>query len=200
MNTSNQYYKNRALQDLEGNWGKFAIATLILLVIAGIGGVAFDELVFEGTSGLWTMICFPLEWGFTVLFLRLIRQEPSNVERLFDGYKDFVRIFLTELLQSIAVLIGFCLLIIPGIIISLGLSMRSYILADDKEISSIDALKASWELTKGHKTQLFWLCLSFIGWFILSILTLGIGLLFFVPYVETAFAHFYEDLKAEKAL
>jgi len=45
--------------------------------------------------------------------------------------------------------------------------------------------------------KLFLLDLSFIGWMILSVLTLGIGLLFLQPYMSTARAAFYEDLKAE---
>lgn len=49
----------------------------------------------------------------------------------------------------------------------------------------------------GYKMKLFLLDLSFIGWMILSILTLGIGLLFLQPYMNTARAAFYEDLKAE---
>ena len=39
--------------------------------------------------------------------------------------------------------------------------------------------------------------MSFIGWMILSLMTLGIGLLFLQPYMNTARAAFYEDLKAE---
>ena len=40
---------------------------------------------------------------------------------------------------------------------------------------------------------------GFIGWFLLSFLTLGIGLLWLIPYVETAQAAFYEDVKADYA-
>jgi uncharacterized membrane protein len=197
---SNQEFKNLALADLEGNWAKFAIATLLLFFISGGVGAAFDIFFFRGTSNLWSLLCLPLTWGYDVLFLRLIRKEHSNVERMFDGYKDFVRVFLLVLLKSIAVLIGFCLFIVPGIILALGFAMSDYILADDKEISSYDALKESWSLMKSHKTQLFWLSLSFIGWIILSFLTLGIGFLFLCPYMETTLAHFYEELKTDSII
>ena len=76
--------------------------------------------------------------------------------------------------------------------------MTSFILKDNEQISAMDALKQSWEMMDGHKAQLFWLSLSFIGWMILSIFTFGIGFLFLVPYIYTTFAHFYEDLKAEE--
>ena len=52
-------------------------------------------------------------------------------------------------------------------------------------------------MMKGHKFDLFWLFLSFIGWFILAFFTLGIGFLWLVPYVQTSVAGFYEDVKAD---
>ena len=67
-----------------------------------------------------------------------------------------------------------------------------------EQIGAVDALKKSWSMMKDHKAEMFWLGLSFIGWMILSMFTLGIGFLFLAPYMYTTFAHFYEDLKAEE--
>lgn len=199
---TNQEYKNRALASLEGNWGTAAIATLILFAITGCVGSVItmpfgsDSPTGMGINGIWSLLCLPLEWGYTVWFLKLIRKEDIRYESLFDGYKDFVRTFLTYFLYGIAVAIGTLLFIVPGIILAIGLMMSFYLIKDDKEISAMDALKKSWEMTKGHKMNLFMLGLSFIGWFILCILTLGIGFLFLVPYIDTAFAYYYEDLKS----
>lgn len=202
---NNQGYKNRALASLEGKWSKGIIATFIVLLIAG--GVS--EIITlpmgnnlgmsAGTTSVWSILCLPLDWGLTVYFLRLIRNEDLAYGHLFEGYKDFVRIFLTSLLVGICVSIGTLLLIVPGIILGLMFSQTSFILKDDKEISCTDAMKKSAEMMNGHKMRLFWLGLSFIGWAILSILTFGFGFLFLIPYVETTLAHFYEDLKAEVA-
>ena len=78
-------------------------------------------------------------------------------------------------------------------------SQVEYILKDDKEISAADALMKSMKMMEGHKMELFWLILSFIGWFLLCLVTLGIGFLFLAPYFNTTMAHYYEDLKAENA-
>ena len=203
---TNQDYKNRALASLEGNWGKAAIATLIFLILSmGISWTVTtpmgDNLVMSySTQGIWALLCMPLGWGFVVYFLNLIRNDNTDYERLFDGYKDFIRIFLAEFLTNLAMGIGMMLLIIPGIIIGSGLVMTGFILKDDKEISAFDAMKKSWEITNGHKGALIWLFLSFLGWIFLSIFTLGIGMLFLYPYMQTALAHCYEDLKAEKGM
>lgn len=203
---TNQDYKNRALASLEGNWGKTAIATLIFLILSmGISWTVTtpmgDNLVMSySTQGFLTLLCLPLGWGFVVYFLNLIRNDNTDYERLFDGYKDFIRIFLAEFLVNLATGIGMILLIIPGLIIGSGLVMTGFILKDDKEISAVDAMKKSWEMTDGHKGALILLFLSFLGWIILSIFTLGIGMLFLYPYMQTALAHCYEDLKAEKGM
>ena len=201
---NNQGYKNQALQDLEGKWGTTAITTLVYLIITG--GVSYvftapmgDNLSLSfSTQGLWTLLCLPLGWGFAVYFLNLVRQQDIRLERLFDGYKDFLRVFLAAFLVNLAVSIGFVLLIVPGIILAMMFSQTSFILKDDKEIGAVDALKKSAAMMSGHKAQYFWLLLSFIGWGILCLFTLGIGFLFLMPYMATTMAHYYEDLKAEQ--
>jgi len=199
---TNQTYKNRALASLEGNWGTAALATIIVGIISG--GISFaittpisNPVTGNSINGLWTLLCLPLNWGMAVFFLNMIRKQDIRYERLFDGYKDFVRIFLAEFLMTLATVIGFALLIVPGIIISIGLSMASFILKDDKDISAMDALMKSWKITSSHKIKLFWLALSFLGWIILSCLTLGLGFILLFPYIEATWAHYYEDIKGE---
>ena len=76
--------------------------------------------------------------------------------------------------------------------------MSYYILKDNPGMDANEARKASIEMMKGHKWQLFCLEFSFIGWIILSILTFGILTLWVGPYMETAKAAFYEELKANQ--
>ena len=154
-----------------------------------------DTVAGLSTNGIWSLLCLPLEWGFTVYFLSLIRQEDIRYERLFEGYKDFIRTFLMEFLYCLAVAVGTCLFIVPGIILGIGLCMAPYILKDDPQISAMDALMKSWQMTRGHKMKLFWLGLSFIGWIILSLCTFGLGFFLLAPYMEATFAHYYEDIK-----
>jgi uncharacterized membrane protein len=202
----NQDYKNRALNSLEGKWGTAAIAALIYFALSeGISWVITtpmgDNMTMSySTQGFWELLCLPLGWGFTILFLNLIRNEDIRYERLLDGYKDFIRIFLAGFLVLLAVVIGCIFLIVPGIIIGLMFSQTEYILKDDKEISAADAIMKSMKMMEGHKMELFWLMLSFIGWFLLCILTIGIGFLFLAPYFNTTMAHYYEDLKAEQGM
>ena len=193
-------YKDMALQSLEGNWAKAAIASLITFGIMEICGSS-PSFFLEPVSGvigqgLITILLFPLAWGYYVFFLRLIRQENTDYARLFDGFNQYVRILLAEMLKGIYVLLWSLLLIVPGIIKNYSYAMMEFLLKDHPEMSGEEAIRESMRMMDGHKMQLFLLDLSMIGWFLLSLLTVGIGFLFLVPYMYSAHAHFYEDLKA----
>ena len=90
------------------------------------------------------------------------------------------------------------LLVIPGIIKSYSYAMTSFILKGEPEMKNNAAIEKSMAMMEGNKMKLFMLDLSFIGWAILCIFTLGIGLLFLQPYVAISRAAFYEDLKAQQ--
>ena len=92
------------------------------------------------------------------------------------------------------------LLIIPGIIASIAYSQTFYILAEDDTIGSMDALRKSKEMMNGYKWKYFCLVLRFVGWFLLCILTFGIGFLWLSPYIQVSYAKFYEDLKTNQAV
>ena len=87
------------------------------------------------------------------------------------------------------------LLIVPGIIKAYSYSMTPYILVDNPELSVREAIRKSQQMMVGQKFNLFYLQLSFIGWFFLACFTGGIGFLWLVPYYQTAQAAFYQNLR-----
>jgi uncharacterized membrane protein len=87
------------------------------------------------------------------------------------------------------------LLVIPGIIAALGYSMTFYILADDESIKAEDALKKSKLMMEGHKLKLFYLYLRFFLLALLCVLTLGIGFLWLIPFINITMAKFYDDIR-----
>lgn len=68
-------------------------------------------------------------------------------------------------------------------------------MVDNPGISGLEAIRRSKVMMKGHKGKLFYLWLSFLGWFIFGVFTLGLGFLYVAPYYEATKASFYEDLK-----
>lgn len=72
--------------------------------------------------------------------------------------------------------------------------MTPYILAENMELSVMEAITESKKMMRGNKFRLFCLELSFIGWDILAVLTLNIGDLWVHPYREAARAAFYREI------
>ena len=85
---------------------------------------------------------------------------------------------------------------IPAFVKSLSYSMTNYILYENEQMGT-KAIDLSMKMMNGHRMELFLLHLSFIGWGILSILTLGIGYIWLVPYKNASMAEFYEYVKTK---
>lgn len=192
MLKSNSEFCNEATDSLSRQWGMAVIATLVYSLLSGLTNQI--PIVGWGIS----ILLLPIEYGMAILFLNNFRGESINVGTLFDGFKDYGRILGTLLLTLVYTLLWSLLLIVPGIIKTFSYSMTCYILKDQPELSFNAAIERSMAMMHGHKMQLFMLYLGFIGWFILSLLTLGIGFLWLIPYVNAAQTAFYLDLKREE--
>jgi uncharacterized membrane protein len=119
-----------------------------------------------------------------------------RIEQLFSGFNRFGTALAAYLLVTIFTFFWMLLLIVPGIIAAISYSQTFYIIADSQNIDPMDAIDKSKKMMQGYKWKYFCLYLRFIGWALLCILTLGIGYVWLLPYVQTSTAKFYDDLKA----
>ncbi|EJS10308.1 DUF975 domain-containing protein [Bacillus sp. MYb56] len=203
--------KREALDALKGKWGLAVGATLLL----GILIVAVELLITGVFSTFWgweeasdsltvsiiaMLVIGPLTIGAYYLVLNVIRETSARIGDLFRWFSDgskLMKSFLTYLLMYVYLMLWTLLLIIPGIIKSFSYSMTYFILNDRPEYTANQAITESRHMMNGHKMDYFLLCLSFLGWFILSILTLGIGFLWSAPYFYATSAAFYEEISKE---
>lgn len=193
---TNSEIKNIAYQALQGKWAIFALITFVYMFLIYIGSSISFLIDNNIPNYLWMILTLPLGWGIMVIFLRNLRKEKKiQIENLFDGYNDFVRISGTGFLMVIYIFLWSLLLVIPGIVKVYSYLLTYYILKDNPKLSMNAAIERSMAMMKGHKMQAFLLTLSFIGWLMLAILTCGIGLLFLIPYIYSSFAALYEDIK-----
>ena len=109
--------------------------------------------------------------------------------------KHWIVAFLTSLIAGLIIAGCTILLIIPGIIAAIGLMFYQEVCADNPEMRAMDIIKKSWNMTKGHKMDLFVLGLSFIGWCIVAGFTLGILYIWLYPYMMVTMTLAYEELK-----
>ncbi len=162
----------------------------IMLVILGIAATV-------SVVGILYTLLFGnvIQVGISGIRLRAYRKEPFRIVELFSGLKQYKRIVGTMALYTLFVTLGFICFFVPGIIVALGLFEVPYMLAENPEISGMEAIRRSWENMKGRKGELFVLQLSFIGWILLTMLTFGVLAIFYTgPYMALAEAGFYREM------
>lgn len=188
MKTSSEL-RAQAWGVLSGKWGMAVVATLVYGVISGV--LSFIPFV----SWIATLlVSLPLAYGFTIMLLNVVRGSDVQLDTMGEGFKDYGRILGTMLLSSVYQFLWALLLIVPGIIKGYSYALTPYLLKDHPELKFNAAIEESMRLMSGNKMRLFLLDLSFIGWFLLGLITFGIAFLWVTPYWNTARAAFYEDL------
>ena len=189
MLKQNSELRAEARVALTDKWVMGAVTTLVFGAVSG----AASYIPVVGSI----LVALPMMYGYAIVMLSVMRGGEMNIGGLFDGFNDFGRIVGTKLLQAIYTFLWMLLLVIPGIIKSYSYAMTDFILKDEPLLANNAAIEKSMAMMDGNKMKLFLLDLSFIGWAILCLFTFGIGFLFLQPYVKSAHAAFYEDLKAQ---
>ena len=181
--------------DLFGS--KWLWALLVLFLESLLLGLVSATIIGAIVS---VILVGPLTFGLIRIFLRIARKEDdqADINYLFDGFKEkFSESFITSLLVGIFTFLWSLLLIVPGIIKSYAYSASMY-LVHERNMEGTQAITESRKLMYGHKWQAFCLDLSFIGWYIVGFLCLGVGVLWVDAYHAAAKVHFYEDILAKQ--
>lgn len=168
-----------------------AVITTIVGIIAAVVLISCLVLLVIGGA---------VELGYNAFNLRMYetREKPS-LNLLFSRFHIFGKALLLRILIIVKTLLWTLLFFIPGIIASFRYAMAPYVLAEHPELTASEAIAKSKELMAGNKWRLFCLHISFIGWILLSLVTLGIGYIFLAPYMKAAETAFYLELTGRQA-
>lgn len=213
----------RARENLAGSWGISVAVALVAGLLGGLitsSGSTFninidEEILYELPHFLWTFVLTlssfsgilglaafiiggVIQLGYAGFLLKQHDGQDTTFHELFSQFDRFGTGFAQAFLRNLFTALWALLFIIPGIVKSLSYAMTPFILAEHPELTASQAIDRSKEMMDGHKMDLFVLNLSFIGWSLLSALTLGIGSLFLNPYTNAAYAAFYRQLQAEQ--
>jgi uncharacterized membrane protein len=220
---NNSQLKELSKNQLNGNWKLPIIITLIYLLISifisFVEGIVYSDIlvailtIISFMIGVWSTVGIPkfyLEFikdnrkvQLTDALVSLQILGKSLLYNIIIGIITFIILiiaigitvfsidntgilFFIRFIISMSIYVGF-------IILAIGWSQAPYIIVENN-IGVIESMKISMKMMKGYKLKYFTLGLSFIGWAILSILTLGIGLLWLIPYINLTFANFYKDI------
>lgn len=199
------------------------LVCLITLLLSGSGGFQINfKVIFDvpfsdseflpilaktflplSVGGLFSLllsifVCSVLEVGSSRFFL-IGRERLPSVSILLDPFRaNYGNIVIVMLLRRVFIFLWGLLFVIPGIVKSYAYRMVPYLLAENPNLGYKRALELSSAMMNGHKMEAFILDLSFIGWYLLSAITVNIvGVLYVNPYVQATNAEFYTAIRSE---
>ena len=177
------------------------LAMFIILLLSNVltGGLVYIHLnLTHGKAAVLTDV------------LRYFSRSPERFvlsDLLFTGISllpmlPAIAITIIAVLRNTTILytitaIAWIITLIPMFSITLRYALTNYLLVEEPEAGITDVFCKSRRLMEGHKMELFFLSLSFIGMYLLSILSVGIGFLWVIPYRNQTLAEFYRNIRKE---
>jgi uncharacterized membrane protein len=199
--------KSKAKEQLRGRWGVALITVFVANLIIN-SSITKETIDFFGEFSSSVSISINIisllfggviSVGLSKFLLNFItNNEEPQFKDLFSNFNIYFKTLGLYILMMLAIGIATLFLIIPGIIVALMFSQAFYILAEDPSKRIFECLEESSNMMSGHKWDFFVLELSFIGWWLLAILTFGIAGLWISPYQNLTEANFYLSLKNYK--
>ncbi len=183
-----------ALAQLNGRWK-------MPCVFAAIQFAVYSCLSYAARYNDWFKLAVTcafgiLEVAMITVSLKLMQPEKKmTFDDFFEGLEKWVPAILGILWFWLWVLLWMLLFIFPAIVKMISYMMMFWVIAENPKISVRKAMRISKIMTSGHKADLFCLMLSFLGWILIAVCTLGIGYLFFAPYFKQTMTNAYFDLK-----
>ena len=179
--------------DTQKGSSEYMSTAMIAGMIVGIAVVFL--VVFAVVLLLSIFILNPFIVGIRRFFAKEMKESTKVKEIAFAFDHSYSNITKIMFMRDLYTFLWTLLLIIPGIVKGYEYRMIPYILGDNPSISKEDAFLLSKEMMNGQKWHTFVLDLSFIGWNILSLFTLGILSIFYVePYMNLTKAELYNTL------
>ena len=201
--------KEQGRQDFKNDYWAYVLVAFIAVLCTGEHLTFITQQLDIHSYSISTigtllsiLLLHPLYIGTRRFFLSNIYKDgKTSLQTLSYAFDTaYGNVVLTMFLKRLFITLWTLLLIVPGIIKTYSYFMVDYILADNPDIDYRRAFDISNKTMNGEKLNVFVLDLSFIPWFLLTIITAGIAGIFYVsPYIEATKARLYDVLK-EKAI
>lgn len=181
-----------ARRSLEGNWKEMFVGVFIyFIMLSGISSVLgyffttvryiriatgqYLPIEVNYASGVYEfLVSGPLMCGLMMFLLTYFRTKKIDYRLNFEGFSMFGKSFVLYLLFTVKIFLWSLLFVIPGIIAVYRYSQCFYLRVDHPDWTASQCINESKRLMTGNKAKLFCLQLSFIGWYILAGIAVGI--------------------------
>ena len=159
------------------------IMAIIILLVAGFGWLFVRNVYLAASRRIF-------------LEGRIYKKVPFSRYLFFIRVKRWVRASIVMGFKTLFELIGMSTIVLFPVI-HCGLILVPYIIAENPDVRPFEALSLSWRMMKGNKRKVFAMFMSFMGWYVLGFVTLGISnILFSNPYIVCCYSEFYARIRA----
>jgi len=193
-------------------WATFIELVVVVLVFCVIqiptsagwqmDGDKFEPIAaFFGLLGLayGVLLSGPIGYSVSWVFLKAVRKEKIEIKDMLSVFeRNYWNAVLACLVTMVIIIIGIIMLIVPGIIFACRLAFVPYLVIDRK-METMEALKTSWEMTRGHGWKIFFIGL--LGFFIIiaGLIVLFFGVFISIMWIKTAMAVLYYEVSNKQA-
>lgn len=132
--------------------------------------------------------------GTIAISLKVADRKPWAFGELFSQGGRMLPYIGASILYGIVVVIGYFIFLLPGMYLSIRLSLYQYFVVD-KGQGPIESLKSSWALTEGSFWDLVGVQCVITCVVMLSLIPLGLGLLITIPMSSVLMAYVYRRLQ-----
>lgn len=157
----------------------------------GQGGAGAFLGILAAAYGI--LVVGPIDYGLNYSYLKAARGDKLEIKDVFAAFQNYWNAVLASLLVTVIVIVGFILIIIPGIIFACKLAFTPYLVVD-KKMEVIEAVKTSWRMTNGHAWKVFLIGLLAIPIFIAGLICFGVGVIISIMWITMALASLYHSV------
>jgi uncharacterized membrane protein len=182
---------------LKKGWELFkkdAGPAVVFMVIAAIAYAAATFLIPFGIGS--TVIMLPLLAGFIIISLMLCRNQQTEFVRFFWGFRHLVPLLLFTIVSTAFILIGFMVLVLPGLYVTVAYLFAPYIIVD-KNVDFWPAMEISRKKINKHWFGMAAFCVVLLAINVIACIPLFLGLFVTIPWTIYAVTIAYEDIFRE---
>jgi hypothetical protein len=133
----------------------------------------------------------PINYSVKWVFLKAVRGERIEIRDMFAVFQmNYWNAVVANVVVGVIIGLGIVMLVVPGIIFACRLAFVPYLVIDE-EMDVMDALRASWDMTRGYGWQIFFM--GFLAFFIViaGLIALFVGVFISVMWISASFAAMY---------
>ncbi len=142
----------------------------------------------------------PISYGTKWVFLKAVRGQRIEIKDVFIVFqKNYWNVVIANIVVGVIIVLGLVMLVVPGIIFACRLAFVPYLVVD-REMDVMDALRVSWDMTRGYGWQIFFMGFLAIWVVVAGLICLFVGVFISAMWISTAFASMYHAVESKNGI